>query len=671
MKRKIICLAICIVYLVAMLASCGAEEIVPCDVHADADKNTVCDGCGLPVITITEKVPTEEEVIDMIVAAIPDGAILGDIYATATDKTVLDGKFEVKENFSDRDGMIEMISDRFIYYGYYTQTKGADTTKETWPTEEEWPADSEEPYDANGYLADDKYTATFAVYDILNNKDIFSYTTEEFADPNAEHVNYIRSIEVYGLFIKVTTAVWYQTKYDYSEESYWGTTNSYAYYFADGTLFVDEAKVAENEIFYAPIYDETVANVAYYTVGDVTYAFDTETGATLASGKTNIFVKRPVFTYANDSFGVVVKNGEYFVYDLSKWIECVYSYEAPAGAQVFVLNNGNLLVQQNVLLHNDAVNYDYTDGTNKYDLVHTVVDLAAKTATNIELGYYVQSVAAVSDAMYAEGIKNTVVVNTIANKNLAKTITLLCDDALAIIADESAVLPEFVYNVTLINDNVFLGTVVYGEGSSIRKLYNEKGEEIATLPNGAVIYDTYIFNDGKFYDFTMKLILDPLADEENALQIIVMNGNYVLLASDADIYYWNAAAKAPVMIVDATNVEMVPSVDPDAPEGEEAEEILVPSNPNPLKEQRLDEIDDLYYIVKTTTTTVKELPLPEDAVEGQEPETETVVEYEYVLYNAAGVEIFKSESEIELENLTVGEENVWVIASDDAYYFQK
>ncbi len=662
MKRKIICLAICIVYLVAMLASCGSKEVEPCATHADVDKNTVCDGCGLPVITITEKVPTEEEVIDMIVAAIPDGATIGDVYAIATDKTVLNGKFELKENFNDN--AIDMLAESLFSYYYTIQTKGADTTAETWPSEEEWTG--EEPYDADGYLADDKYTVTYAIYDVVANKDIFSFTTAEYAtDVYAEHVNDIYDVSFDGFFINVTTRVWTKTvnEFDPSIE-YWNYGYSNAYYFKDGALFVDEAKVAEGEIFYAPQYVDTVADVVYYTVGNDTYAFDTETCATLAKGPTATFVKRPVFTYMTDTLGVVQKGNEYFVYDLSKWIECVYSYEAPANARAFILNNGNLLVEQSVVLPDSAVNYDYTDGASKYDLVHTVVDIAAKTTANLELGYFVDNVLPVEEeSNFAEGVKNRLFVRTIENKNLAKELSLLCDDALAIVAEESSVLPEFVSNVTLKADGVFLGTVVYGEGSQIRKLYNAKGEEIATLPNGAVLYDTYIYNDGKFYDFTMKLILDPLADEENPFIVNVMYDEYVLLTNGADIYYWNAAAKAPVKIVDTTNVEMVPS--------EEDEEVLVPTEPNPLKEQDLYKMDALYYIVKTTTTTVNELPLEEGAPEGQEPETETVVEVEYVLYNAAGTEIFKSEEAIYVSNMEFDGELVWVISAGEGYYFQK
>lgn len=649
MKRKIICLAICVACLIATLASCGSKPNA-CTTHVDTDKNSVCDGCGIPVITITEKVPTEQEIVNMIVAAIPNGATLGDVYATTTEKDSLTGEFEAKENF--KDDQIDMLSDNLIAYHYLTQTKGTETTKENWTKAEDWTGT--DPYDANGYLKDDKYTVTFAVYDILAKKDVLSFTSEECA-LNDEHVTMVNDIDLdsnTGLFIKVTTKTW--TKSETSNT--WTSKLTDAYYFKNGTLFSDEAKTAKGDTFYSPAYVETVANAAYYKVNKTMYAFDTDTCATLASGPVNTFVKRPVFNYATDNYGVVINGNKYFVYDLSKWIECVYSYEAPGNAQVFVLNNGNLLVQQSVILPNSAVNYDYTDGAYKYDLVHTIVDISAKTETNLEFGYYVTGVTTIDedDTVYSDGYKNTVNVQTIVNKNLSSALTLACNDAFSIIADVNDVLPSFVSNVTLVADGVFLGTVVYGEGSSVRKLYNAKGEELSTLPNGATLYGTYIVNDGKFYDFTMKLILDPKADEENPFVVSRMFGDYVILTQNNDYYYWNAASTAPVKIVDTTNVEKVPSTD--------NPEVLVDTTPNPLKEQTLVTANKDYYVVKTTTTTTTE-------VEGSTPEVETTTEY--VVYNAAGTEVFKSEKAVNVVSQEIDDNKIWIITSDDVIYLAK
>lgn len=657
MKRKIICLAICVACLVSMLASCGSNPNV-CTTHVDADKNSVCDTCSMPVVTIVEKVPTEEAIVDMIVAAIP-GATLGDVLATTVEKDLLAGKFEVNENLSKAENMDDLDNaNRYWSYYFITQTKGLETTEENWPTEEEWVAagKAEADYKADGWKDDDKYTATFAIYDLLLNKDLYTFTTVEFAKDEANHVTAPDDVQlVNDFFFKVTTRVWTEEKDEEDEESTWTSELVDAYYFKNGTLFLDEAKTKKDETFYAPVFNDLRDGIIYYTVDDTMYAFNFDTYAKLGEGAKDTFVKRPTFTYATDALGIVKQGNEYFVYDLAKWIECVYSYEAPANAQTFILNNGNILVQESVILPNSAVNYDYTDGNNKYDLVHTVVDIAAKTTANLELGYYVTYVENI-DGEGAEKVKNGLYVQTIVNKNLAKELFLICDDALAIIAEYNAVLPNFVDDVELIADNVFLATVVYGEGSSIRKLFNAKGEEIVTLPNSAVLYDTFILDNGKFYDFTMKLILDPLAAEKDEDDFIVgaMYDEYVILYKGNDTYYWNATLAAPKMIVDATNVEMVPS--------ESDATVLVPTEPNPLKIQYLETAYEEYYIVCTTTTTTTK-------VEGEADKVEVVTEY--VLYNAQGTEIFKSEDYIEVDCMTVEDEGVWMIMADDGIYFQK
>ncbi len=664
MKRKIICLAICVACLMTVLASCGGTA---CEAHVDADKNSVCDNCGTPVVTIVEKVPTEEEVVDMIVAAIPEGATLGNVYATTVDKNLLSGEFEAKENLSQE---VEMLTGRLVYYMYMLQVAGKDTTAENWPTEDKW-TDTENEWTADGYLDDDKYTATFAVYDLLAKKDVFSFTTETFAtEEDTEHMNYVRDIVLHdtnryddideNLFFVVTTVTWTEEKEENEDEGTWTYEATDAYYFLNGTKFLDEADVDEDESFYIPReYSNNGQGVAYILVDETVYAIDDETYAILESAHESTMIERPRFNYRTDAYGLVVQDREIFVYDLTKWIECVYSYEVPVGADRFFLDNGNILVQESVILPESAVNYDYTDGRYKYDLVHTLVDIANKTETNLEFGYYVARRVDKNtvNPESADSVKNILEVKVISNKNLGKTLKLAFDDALAIIAEYDAILPEFVYEVELIADGVFKGDVVYGEGSAVTKLFNAKGEELATLPNSAAIYGTYIINEYKFYDFTMKLLFDPAAAEgdEDDYVIMARYDEYVLLLKGDDYYYWNATLAAPVCIVDDTNVEMVPSA--------EDATVLVPTNPNPLKEQYLVDDNESYYIIRTITTTTT-------AVEGADPEVDVVTEY--VLYNAQGTEIFKSEKVIDgVDCREIDGTYVWTFMCDDTVYLAK
>ena len=635
MKRKIICLAITVVCLIAMLASCSGSNA--CTAHADADKNSVCDSCGIPVVTIIEKVPTEVEVVDMVVATIPS-ATLGDAFNTATEKTVISGQFLANENVIK--GQNDLISERFLYYWYVTQTDGLETTEENWPTAEEYTGT--EPYTQDGYLADDRYTTTWVVYDLLAKKNVFTFTSAKYADDGSHPVKDIESITLVDGLIKVVFRKW-----EYTESiDFWHSIYSNVYYFTNGTLFVDAEDVEEGDVFFPPVFEREYDGVSYFVLGDTKYALDLEAGKVLATGSVDTFINRPYFDEMTDTHGFVVMNDTVYVYDLTKWIECVNAYELPAFYDDYwFLANGNLLVQEVIALPDSAVNYDYADGA-KYDLVHTVVDLVNKTETGLELGYSVCCVdVAEEDSIYAAAVKNILHVYPIVDKsvNYNKDLYLLCDDALAIIAEEDAVNPDFVNGVTLIADGIFKGEVVYGEGSAVTKLYNAKGEEIATLPNNATIRSTYILADGKYYDFTMKLLFDPNANMLDPYRVFVDGDGFLLLLKGDDVYYWNAKLEAPVLIADATNQA-------EAPDGEEAVTTY------PVVAQSISTYSDNWYVVETVTTT---------QVEG----ADDLVVTEYALYNAENVKLLTSSEDFSVNGTSIDGENVWIIISGDTCYF--
>ncbi len=651
MKRKIITLAICVACLMALLASCSGTA---CEAHVDADKNSACDNCGIPVVTIVEKVPTDEEVVDMVVATIP-AATLGDIKNATFENDALIGTFVADKNFVNNQIATFGNNDRYVQYYYDTQTAGTETTEENWPAEDQWTGEAG-AWTADGWKDDDKFVRNYAVYDLIDNKNVITYASGEFTDPADTHINSV-TVNINGLFFVVNTRVW--TSKTEEGSTVWSSKVTDSWYFLNGTKFLDEADVAEDETFYTPILEHISEDdsIVYYSVDDTVYAIDTETYAILATGKQDTFVPRPDFEYKTETLGVsIVENNVYF-YDLSKWIECVYSYEVPEMADMWILANGNLLVQEHVVLHESAVNYDFTDGDIKFDLVHSIVDVAAKEVKNVELGYYVDDVIA-PRSYDKDTVKNILEVLTIKNKNLDKVLTLACDDALAILGEDEMVLPGFVTDIELVADGVFLGTVVYGDNSTVSKLYDATGKELATLPANATIHEDFcIENDGKYYDFTMKLIFDPKAAEkpEDQFNVLRTFENYIILSKGVDTYYWNAALAAPVCVADLTNVEMVPAA-PETPD------VLVPTTPNPVVEQQFINAYDAYFIVKTTTTTTT-------PVEGAEPEIKVVTTY--ALYNSANTKVLETETSIDVQGMPIGEDIVWLAMSDGVYYFVK
>ncbi len=629
MKSKLICLVLCLACFLTMLVGCGKEK---CEAHVDADKNAACDTCGIPVYTVIEKVPSEEAIVEMVVSAIPEDATLADVRKLELEKKTL-------ATFVKNEAMSQMTSDPvpfpnqtnpyLIYFVYREQTAGKDTTEETWNDES----------NPNGYLEDDKFADTYVVYAPLTAQSVLTYTTEAFSRDDISANRYDRaSIQMLeGFFLKLTVTDWEKDEFsswDYETDTFW--------YLANGTKIIDSTQIPEEESYQDPT-NYYVGDYAYITYKGVIYAYDLESCALLTSAEEDAFVDRPEFDYMTDAYGYVFDNmaGFVYVYDLTKWIECVYAYEIPAAnadVDVYPLNNGKLLVQESVLLPNAAVNYDYTDGTYKYDLVYTLVDVAAKTETEIEFGYYITSVDAPIE-IDADAVKNVVYANLIKDKNLGKELVLLCDDDLKILAEENSLLPTFVSDLTLVADGVFLGEVVYGEGSSVYKLFNAEGAELATLPSSAEVYETYVYCAGKFYDFTMKLLLDLEAFEGT---VAGYYEDYVLLNKDGDTYYWNSKLTAPVLVADATNLV----------DGEDA--------PNPVITQSVSRPTENYFIVTTTTVT---------SAEG-EPDETTVV---HNLYNAANVKILTSEFAItSIAPMECEDGSYWILmTADGSIYFSK
>lgn len=621
MKRKIFSLIICVACLLAVLASCGDVE---CDAHVDADKNALCDNCSIPVITVTEKVPTEETVVDTVVNAIPQGATYGDVYVVeAPDYAVIP---EIAET-AKVEGEIYNYYNGFVAIRYANQTAGADT---------------EEDY------SDDKYTLTYRLYNPVTAANVIAPITYEYEAANGNHVNSaefsVVSEDGVAVLLKVTTTEWEKENNGY--ESWTNETRDVYYTFAgtkvaDSKTLDEEAMAEKNDD--TPIYlpfnfevEKVVGEYAYVIYNDTKIAIDYEAGAILASGDAASFIERPAFDAVIGTTGYINRNGNVYLYDLNEWIKCVYAYEIPSNSSVFYLENGNILLQTVNATHVDTKNYDALNNGVKVDIDYFVFDVAAKTATEVEFGYMITSVA-IADEAYNGAVKNVITANVINNKNIGKTVVLAADNALNIIANEAAVIPEFglVENLTAVADGVLLGTLYYGEGSSVRVLYKADGTEIAKLPNNAQVKSSFIVIGGKYYDFNMNLKFDPKADAENEFTVYSAPAGaaYVLFKNGDDIYYWNVTMTAPTLLVDVASEE-------------DAEVEFTAS---------IASITADYIVVKKVVV----------------GETENVTTY--TVYNASGAAVYTAEENVvSINEKTIGEDTYWVIElPDDVYYIVK
>ena len=605
MKRKIFCLTICVLCIVAALVSCGSTK---CEGHVDADKNAACDNCGIPIFIIKEEVLKEEEAKDMIVSAIPENATIGDVSVVTVDKSpVLKGGEALKEQdkFTSSAGNLF----QFISYNYVEQTAGEDTTD---------------------VYEDDEFKKTWALYDPFADKTVTLYETEYILSDYPHYDNVTLDTENGIILVEITDYTFDQ------EDDYWRNQNYTDFYTVAGTKFTS-SKIDEGVTAHAYI-ESNRDDITYVVSDDTKYAVDVESGTVLYEADKNYFVERPTFDSKNDKFGFVEIGESVYVYDLSKWLECVYAYDIPGtlvNSSVFYLDGGKILVQGFKALPQATKNYDILESGMKYDIVYILVDVEADNKiSEIEFGYLIEDIMVADDnAPVKDTVKYGIMAYPIVNRepNMDNGLLLYADASLNILAEESALLPDFVERWHLVADGILLGEVVYGEGSSVRKLYDATGKELLTLPNNAVVKDNWIKVDGKFYDFEMKLILDP-ADEEDTYTVYTEKDDYVLLTKDGDYYYWNASKEAPVLVAEAEN------------EDGDTRKYLLSSFSN-------------YFVVRTDKTV--------------ESDTTTT----YSLYNADG-ELVLGDSEVNFSTVTLRENRDgayywWVALADGTVYIGK
>lgn len=205
-----------------------------------------------------------------------------------------------------------------------------------------------------------------------------------------------------------------------------------------------------------------------------------------------------VYTYYNDKF------------------EQQFIYTAPnygAGSSVYVLNNGNLLVQYAKGLEADEKKYDYHEvtyiGETRYDLVTLIVDPTTGEGKEIDFDYYIINVdiaySADTEAMcWADGVENIVYASEIGKDKLIR------EDAAAIdwismtnegkvngsvkFDDTLATAPKAYSGKYLAAENLNGDTVIYTADGKVVNTINGNNSSLR------IEDDKYIIQTKKIYD---------------------------------------------------------------------------------------------------------------------------------------------------------------------------
>ncbi len=471
--------------------NCPETFIAPCETHKDENADKHCDVCGLAVITIIQNVePTPEERVDMVVNPLPENGNIND-YTSFFDNTTVISKVET--TFSGN--VVAGNNHGYTYLTVPTKTIVGD---------------DEVTYNTHYIINLETGAIVFEV------SDINSANTLSFLKDNVQinlHDYFFSLRESYPVLDPVTGV--------------FTTYTNYKFYAYDGTTVLFDAAAAFEDLSIWGGYDEYLLNDVHYFVFDETvYAFEAGTLDLLYTCNKIELVHRPEFDATTDKYGFVYMDNNLFVYDLSQWVECVYSYQIPSfyeNAELFLIDNSRVLLQASVKLLNNSVSYDYINNGDKYDLVYVVIDPTAKTNTEVEFGYYINDA---EDWSEGEKTLNYIEAYPIVNDRIDynNLLTLITDKDLKITYATAKDNFYFVNETTLL---------VYEEislGLTVKKLVNAAdGKLIAYVPDSAIVYDEYIYYDHTFYDFTMTAILDLEKEGFNIPGTYQINDRYALL----------------------------------------------------------------------------------------------------------------------------------------------
>jgi hypothetical protein len=522
MKTKLISLLIALLCMTMLLVSCtdpcvehiDANNDGICDVegcedavkkvevaeheHVDANADKVCDveNCGTIIIvnTVTEKVeivvPTKpEEKVDMVVKPIPAPNHAEYVNLDYAEKQAYFNK--LFRAFEDED-----------YYDAYDYIIVKKSETETIA-----PAVEDDPLteDVDEYYAG-KFKNVYTVTDISGETELVILTLVNEYEGNNGYVGFDFDSEEFIQVVAGKNLFLYRA----------GVANTAP------ALTFERSKLDDSiEI------DEYVTYVEYD--GKVV-VYDNASLAKLEEKDPDFFVDRPDFDAVEGTVGVVYDAESMQVYDLTKWISCVYTYEIPSYAtdsEVFELANGTYLYQYFVQLPDNAVSYDLYAPEGKFDVVYEIVNPAAKTVSVAEFGYIISEQYGEEVSNFKFDGNNLFAVATINNNgSIVGAKLLIVDNELNVLYS----VDNFVINQAntlfeIVADKYAKVEILLGN-NVVDAVVNVETGVVTYLPaNIDATYDTcYMVNDVLYnYDGTVKFDFRDIVDDENTANNVIYN----------------------------------------------------------------------------------------------------------------------------------------------------
>ena len=541
MKSRIFALILALCCLSLLLVACDDEACVD---HIDADNDLTCDSCGATLYVSTTEPENETEAMTSVDNHTHVDKEPADEYCDICGKNIVmvfrpsepeeeetRVEMEVLTAPSDADPMdfIDLGEPKQPVSSMETETEGIDFETElkgtiVWVKEEV----TEIVTDENSFYEEEteiKVSGTrYNVMDLLTGEKVIPTTTIpsiDFEYPVLSHsAPHDVTIDV-GSFYFIVTRIAYssekqtvegddpaettvysvsvaKTAYTYSgiqiARETWEAKYDDAqgrYVSKDGTDFTDLWKLEEYDDHSNPAY-------AFFTYDGSIHLINKTSNEILPGGNALTFVNRPTFNYTSDAFGYVRNDNTLYAYDLSQWLECVYTYTIPnyyVDPSLFLLENGSMLLQADVQLPDDAVSFDYRSDDAKYDIVYVLIDPAAKTATEIEFGYRIKELVT-GEAVYTEKATNVFVVHPIKQSIIDNSheMILAVDNNMNVLCE----LPDLIRgsNITpFVNGYMFMKNDIL----DCYEILDSRLGFVTYVPIDAEFHENFFRIDGKLY----------------------------------------------------------------------------------------------------------------------------------------------------------------------------
>ena len=466
--------------IVTVLVTESETEPVICEAHVDEDADKICEVCGRAIVVIVENVSNAPETeVPMVVNPVPDDAAASDYINT---------KLPANEFFSASQKLegLQNIIGNFAYCTYeakdgqvYHKVIDLASNKEV--------ASYQNVYTGIGYETVYEISLSeywFTLRTIRN--EVRAETETYWEDQYNPETGYWESVEKTRV-VEVREIV----------ESTWAAY-SYANKMIGKAYTIDYRNDYGYEPFQAPTFLYEYGTQEYYVLsGETVYVIDPASHDIIYEQNKDIIVARPQFTQVAGNYGYVFNETSVYVYDLTSWINCVYSYTAPStylDMEMSMLQNGNVLVWANVVLPDKAVSYDFLEYGKKYDMVYVILDPKNNTEKTVEFGYSIESVFGIGNVVEllasvgyntftaAAEKFNMAVVYPVENDyiNLNAPMYLIVDDELNIMYQTN------IASTVLVANDKYLTYIEFNDGRFVYELVDINGKHIDYLSTTVV-----------------------------------------------------------------------------------------------------------------------------------------------------------------------------------------